>query len=72
MLFDPTEGDLEKLYGKYMQFNQVMLEEHTALEIASILTIQGLSFYRTFMDEDDYQRIVKSIYDQRDNVQTFD
>ena len=72
MLFDPTDGDLEALYSKFMQFNQIMLEEHTALELASILTIQGLSFYRTMLDDKDYQKIVKSIYDQRNNVQTFE
>lgn len=72
MLFDPTNGDLESLYGKYMQFNHVMLEEHTGLELASILVIQGLSFYRTILDDEDYQKIVKSLYDNRNKVQTFE
>ena len=69
MLFDETKG-VEELYNKYMAFNQIMLEEHSSLEIASILVIQGLTFYKTIMDEEDYQKIVQSIYDRRDQVKT--
>ena len=71
MLFE--EGaSIEDLYGKYMAFNKIMLEEYSPLELASILVIQGLSFYKTVMSEEDYQKIVKSIYDYRNKVQTFD
>ncbi len=69
MLFDEGKS-VEDLYGKYMAFNQIMLEESTALEIASILVIQGLTFYKTIMNEEDYQKIVQSIYDKRDQVKT--
>jgi len=48
-----------------------MLEEYDAMEIAGIMAIQALSLYRTCMSEEDYQRMVKSIYDQRDQVKTF-
>lgn len=60
------------LYQKYMSFNNIMLEEHEAMEIAAIMVIQGLTFYRTCMSEHDYQRMVKSIYDKRDEVKTFE
>ncbi len=59
------------LYQKYMSFNSIMLEEHKALEIAAVMVIQGLTFYRTCMSEEDYQRITKSIYEKRDEVKTF-
>ena len=67
MLDNETEREL---YSKYMAFNRIMLEEYEALEIAAIMVIQGLSFYRTVMSEEDYQRIVKTIYDKRDSVHT--
>ncbi len=60
------------LYQKYMAFNSVMLEEYDAMEIAAVMAIQALTFYRSFMSEEDYQRMVKSIYDQRDEVKTFE
>ena len=69
MLNDQTEREL---YKKYLAFNQIMLEDYEALEIAAIMVIQGLSFYRTVMSEEDYQRIVKTIYDNRDSVHTFE
>lgn len=65
-------NDEKELYNKYMAFNKIMLEEYAPLEIAAIMVIQGLSFYRTVMSEEDYQRIVKSIYDKRDSVHTFE
>ncbi len=68
MLNDESE---KELYSKYMAFNRIMLEEYDPLEIAAIMVIQGLSFYRTVMSEEDYQRIVKTIYNNRDSVHTF-
>lgn len=65
------ENSEEELYKKYMAFNEVMMEEYLPMEIAAILVIQGLTFYRSFMSEEDYQKIAKSIYDRRDQVQTF-
>jgi hypothetical protein len=67
-----TENKEEELYNKYMAFNQIMLEEYDAVEIAAIMAIQALSFYRTIMNEEDYLKIVDSIYSNRLNVKTFD
>ena len=65
------DDDSEKvLYSKYMAFNKIMLEEYDPMEIAAIMVIQGLTFYKTVMTEEDYQRIVKTIYDNRDAVKT--
>jgi len=61
----------EDLYSKYMAFNDIMLEEYQLTEIAAIMIIQGLTFYKSTMSEEDYQRIVKSIYESRDQVKTF-
>lgn len=72
MIFDNTDDSTESLYAKYMAFNKVMMEDHPPIEIASILVIQGLSFYKTIMSEEDYQKIVKTIYDRRDTVHTLD
>ena len=61
----------EELYSKYMAFHQVMLEEYDPIEIAAIMTVQALSFYRTVMSEEDYLKMVDSIYQNRFDVQTF-
>jgi len=65
-------GREEDLYSKYMAFNRIMLEEYETIEVAAIMIVQALSFYRTIMNEQDYQSMVKSIYDKRDSVHTLD
>jgi hypothetical protein len=65
-------GREEEIYSKYMAFNRIMLEEYDTTEIAAIMVVQALSFYRTIMKEQDYQKMVKSIYDKRDLVNTLD
>lgn len=74
MLFNEHSDDEShiELYRKYMSFHKIMLEEYSPLEIASILVVQGMSFYKTVMDDEDYQKVVKSIYDRRDSVHTFE
>lgn len=62
----------DELYAKYMAFHSVMLEEYTAIEIAAVLTIQGLSFYKTILSEEDYEKIVDNISNMRGRVNTFD
>jgi hypothetical protein len=70
-LLDNYKNSTEDLYAKYLQFTSVMLEDYEAIEIAAIMATQALSLYRTCMSEEDYQRMVKSIYDQRNEVKTF-
>ncbi len=66
-----TFNETDDLYKKFMAFNGIMLEEHQPLEIAAIMVIQGLTFYRSFLEEEDYQKMVKNIYENRDQVKTF-
>lgn len=70
--FDKEDKNSDELYDKYLKFMGLMLEEHDPVEVAAIMAVQALSLYRTCMDEEDYQRMVKSIYDQRNDVQTFE
>lgn len=62
----------DELYAKYMAFHNVMLEEYKPLEIAAIISVQGLSFYRTILEEEDYNKIVDSLSSKRDQIKTFD
>ena len=70
-LTDNDHHSTEDLYAKYLQFTGIMLEEYDAMEIAAIMATQALSLYKTCMSEEDYQRMTKSIYDQRNEVKTF-
>jgi hypothetical protein len=69
---DQNEKCIEDLYAKYLQFTSVMLEDYKDIEIAGVMITQALSMYRTVLPEEDYQRMVKSIYERRNDVKTFD
>jgi len=70
-IVDKNPHCLEDLYAKYLQFTAVMLEEYKDIEIAGTMIAQALSMYRTVLPEEDYQRIVKSIYERRNDVKSF-
>lgn len=57
-----------ELYRKYEKFMQIMLEEHTILEVAAVMTIQSLSIYKTFLDDEDYNKMIDSIVENKDKV----
>ena len=68
---DKNQHSIEDLYAKYLQFTGVMLEDYKDIEIAGIMITQALSMYKTVLEEEDYQRMVKSIYERRNDVKTF-
>ena len=65
------QDDLSGLYEKYLAFTDLMLEEHSAMEVAAIMTSISMSIYRTGMSEDDYNNIVDTISDSRSKIKTF-
>jgi hypothetical protein len=69
---DQNENCIEDLYAKYLQFTSVMLENYKDIEIAGVMITQALSMYRTVLSEEDYQRMVNSIYERRNDVKSFD
>jgi hypothetical protein len=68
---DNNSHSIEDLYAKYLQFTGIMLEEYKDIEIAGIMITQALSMYKTVLAEEDYQRMVKSIYERRNDVKTY-
>jgi hypothetical protein len=71
-IVDQNQHSIEDLYAKYLQFTSVMLEDYKDIEIAGIMVTQALSMYRTVLSEEDYQRMVKSIYERKNDVKPFD
>ena len=69
---DKNQHSIEDLYSKYLQFTSVMMEDYQDIEIAGIMITQALSIYKTVLEEEDYQRMVNSIYERRNDVKTFD
>ena len=70
-IVDQNEHSIEELYAKYLQFTAVMMEDYKDIEIAGVMIAQALSMYKTVLEEEDYQRMVNSIYERRNDVKTF-
>ena len=66
-----NDEKLQELYDQYLNFTDQMVEEHGAMEVAAIMMAQSMSIYKTAMNEEDFNRMVDSISDHRDKVQTF-
>jgi len=70
-MIDNNPHSIEDLYAKYLQFTAVMLEEYKDIEIAGVMIAQALSMYRTVLPEEDYQCMIKNIYERRNDVKSF-
>lgn len=64
---DPTKD----LFHKYMAFHNLMLEDHSAVEIAGTIAVQALSFYKTILSEAEYEIMTKTIYESRHEAPKF-
>ena len=62
------DSGLDQLYHSYWEVHNEKMNTHSPLEIAAILMTQSLSIYKTVLDEDEYNRMVDSISDLRDQV----
>jgi len=61
--------ELEKLYQAYWDFHGTMIDkEHNPLEIAAVLIAQGLTLYKTVLDDEDYSKMVNSIMDSSHKI----
>lgn len=63
---------MQELYNNYFEFTSNQLEDHKPMQIAAIMMAQALSIYKTILNEVDYERLVDTISDSRDNVQKFE
>ena len=71
-LTENSKNNLEDLYSRYLQFTGIMLEEYDVMEIAAVMSTQALSLYKTCMSDEDYQRMVETGYNNRNEVKTFE
>ena len=67
------EEKLEKLYRNYWTVHETVMEQgYEAMEVAAVVIAQGLSIYKTILDDEDYEKMVKSIYQSRALVKPID
>jgi hypothetical protein len=65
-----SDSNLEQIYFQAIALVDDLLgKDARAGEIAPILVKTGLEIYKTILNEDEYQKIVDHIYDNRNAIQ---
>ena len=60
------------LHQKVIDFADEMLDKkYDPLEIAAAQMVHAMRIYRTIMPEDQYDSMIKTVYENRKNVQPF-
>jgi hypothetical protein len=67
-----TEENLENLYNEMLRHTDKMCATNNPMAVAGVMVAQALSIYKTAMSADDYDLMVTAIYNNRDNVKTFE
>lgn len=66
-----NDSDLEKLYEQCLVFADELCNDHSPMAVAGVMTAIALSIYKTGLDESDFNKIVASISQSKDQVKTF-
>ena len=64
------EEEFQALYTEYISLTNELLENFDVLMIAAIMTTIGFSLYKTSLSAEDYNKIVDSMYDLKDEIAT--
>jgi hypothetical protein len=64
-------SDIQIVHDDTMDFVNRAMFQHDPLALAACLTSIGFSIYRTSLNEEDYQIMVKSIFDNRGKIKKF-
>ena len=65
-----SDTNLEKIYFQAIALvDELLSKDARAVEIAPILVKTGLEIYKTILNEEEYQKIVNHIYNNRNEIQ---
>lgn len=65
-------NNLENVYEKCLKFADDLCGRHNVLEVAAVMAAISLSIYKTALSEEDFAKIMESIFKSKDNIKTFD
>ena len=66
------EKDIDQIYSTIADLAVSLSMEHSALKIAAVMNAVGMSIYKTALSESDYDKMCKTIYDLRNDINTFE
>lgn len=66
---DKTDEEIGEIIHEILQHADTMIGEgKDPLNVAAVLVSQGYALYKTLLTEEDFEGIIKSIYESRDYV----
>lgn len=66
---DKTEEEVGVVIRKFLVLADELIGEGIdPLKVAAVMVSQGYALYKTMLTEEDFEGIIKSIYDSRENV----
>jgi hypothetical protein len=66
---DKTDEEIGEIIRGILKYADDLIGEgKDPLNIAAVLVSQGYALYRTMLTEEDFEGIIKSIYDSREHV----
>ena len=67
------DHNLEYIYNEILMIMERLLkEDHDALAVAAVLASQAMGLYKTVLSEADYDRMIDSIVDKKNNILPFE
>lgn len=62
---------LEEAYAETLKFADTMVGKYGAIETASVMSAVSLTLYKTVLPEDDFNSLMDTISESRDDVKSF-
>ena len=68
---EPNEEELTELYSRTLEYMLEELDEYESTEVAGVYVGIALRLYKTVLSAEDFNKIMKVIYESSDKVKVF-
>jgi hypothetical protein len=65
-----NDDELQDVYDAYINLTAELLESYSPEALAGVMAVQALSMYKTFLSPKDYDSMVRTLFETRNNVKT--
>ena len=62
------EKDINEAYELVGRVTHTLCEDYDPLAVAAVLMVMGMRIYKTVLDDDDYEQIIRDVVDRQDKV----
>jgi hypothetical protein len=62
------DNTLEEIYAKFWAVISEFPEHYEPVQVAGVMAAQAMTIYKTILSPEEYELMVESIYNSRDNV----